>query len=122
MVLRDKGPTNPIVASLIIELRALSNKHNVKIWRAVSEKLKKPRRNRPEVNVSKINRYTNKNEVVLVPGKVIGAGKIDHPVTVAAISFSEGARNKIETAKGRTLTIRQLVDENPKGSGVRIIA
>ena len=86
MVRRDRGPTNPLVASLIIDLRKASNKHEVKIWRAVSEKLRKPRRTRPEVNISKINRHTTRNDYVLVPGKILGAGELDHPITVAALS------------------------------------
>ena len=41
--------------------------------------------------------------------------------TVAAFSFSDGARSKIEASGGRTLSIRELMDENPNGKGVRIL-
>ena len=36
-------------------------------------------------------------------------------------SVSSGARSKIEAAGGRVMTIRELMDENPKGKGVRIL-
>ncbi|MCY3412978.1 MAG: 50S ribosomal protein L18e [Candidatus Heimdallarchaeota archaeon] len=123
MVSRNKGPTNPEVASLIYELRKASNTHEAPIWRAISKKLGKPRRLRPEVNISKINRYTEGTEfkTVLIPGKVLGAGEITHPVTVAAISVSQSAKEKIEKAKGKVITISDLVKENPKGKGVRIL-
>ena len=118
---RDRGPTNPVVASLIYQLRVTSNKNDAKIWKAVSNKLKKPRRNRPAVNISRLNRYSKADEQILVPGKVLGAGDIDHPITVAALDFSETAKNKIEAAKGKAISINEMMQENPKGNGVRII-
>ena len=120
MVRKDRGPSDPNVASLIVELRKAS-KGNAPIWRSISKKLQKPRRARPQVNISRINRYSENNEFVLVPGKVLGSGELDHPVNVAALAFSDGARSKILAAEGRVLTISELVSENPKGSKVRIL-
>ena len=121
MVKRDRGPTDPNVASLIYDLRRASKSNEAPIWRRISKRLLKPRRNRSEVNVSKINRYSKKDDFILVPGKVLGAGELNHPVTVAALSFSDGAQSKITEAKGRVLTIEKLMEENPKGSGVIIL-
>ena len=72
------------------------------------------------MNVSRLNRYTKKGETIVVPGKVLGAGGIDHPFVVAAFSFSELAKSKILKAKGKCLKIADLVDKNPKGTDVRI--
>jgi large subunit ribosomal protein L18e len=58
---------------------------------------------------------------VVVPGKVLGAGKLNHPVTVAAIAFSEQALQKIKAAGGRAIHILHLIEENPRGSNVKII-
>lgn len=122
MVQKRRGPTNPIVASLIYELRRASKTHEAPIWRAISKKLTKPRRLRSEVNLSKISRCSKESDkAVIIPGKVLGSGEIDRPITVAAISVSEGARLKIEAAKGRVISISELVAENPKGTGVRIL-
>jgi large subunit ribosomal protein L18e len=57
----------------------------------------------------------------VVPGKVLGAGKIDHPVNVAAFAFSEQARSKILRTKGKCLSILDLMKKNPKGTNVKII-
>jgi len=57
----------------------------------------------------------------VVPGKVIGTGKIDHPITVAAFSFSEKAKEKIKVARGKAISLLQLIKKNPKGSNVKII-
>jgi large subunit ribosomal protein L18e len=73
------------------------------------------------VNVSQLNRYTKRGETVLVPGKVLGAGKIDHPLTVAAFAFSKLACSKIISAKGNCLSIPELMKKKPKGANVKII-
>jgi len=113
--------TNPRLTKLIEMLKAKSREENVSIWRSVAERLERPTRHYAEVNISKINRHTSKNETVLVPGKVLGAGTLDHPVTVAALSFSSSANDKITSAKGKCTLIEKLIEENPSGKGVRII-
>ncbi|MCY0868523.1 MAG: 50S ribosomal protein L18e [Desulfurococcus sp.] len=113
--------TNVVLRKTIEELIKASNKNNAPIWRAVAEELSKPRRRRRAVNISRLNRYTSPGDVVVVPGKVLGAGVLDHPITVAASSFSKTAIEKILKSGGRVLHILDLVSENPKGSGVKII-
>ncbi len=113
--------TNPELVKLIRFLRKQSRENNVKIWRDVAERLAKPRRNRPAVNVSRLNRHTEKKETIVVPGKVVGTGKIDHQITVAAFAFSEKAKEKIKISKGKTISFLQLVKKNPKGSNIKII-
>ncbi len=119
-MVKRTGPTNPCLKELIEELRKKFVETKAKIWRDVAEKLEKPRRKRVEVNVSRINRYAEENEEIVVPGVVLGAGSINKPVTVAAWRFSGGAKRKIEEAGGKAITIRELMEKNPKGSNVRI--
>ncbi|AEF96407.1 50S ribosomal protein L18e [Methanotorris igneus] len=114
--------TNPRLVALIQKLKEEAYKNNAKIWKDIARRLAKPARNRAEVNVSKINRYTKEGDVVVVPGKVLGAGTINHKVTVAAFAFSKTAKQIIEAAGGRCITIEELVKENPKGSNVKIMA
>ena len=71
MVQRDKGPNNPVVASLIYQLRITSNANDAKVWKAVSKRLKKPRRNRTAVNISRLNRFSKADDQIIVPGKVL---------------------------------------------------
>ncbi|MET1101443.1 MAG: 50S ribosomal protein L18e [Pyrodictiaceae archaeon] len=115
------GPTNIILRRTIRLLKSMARRNKAPIWRYVAELLSRPRRLRIVVNVSKINRYTRPGEIVVVPGKVLGAGRIDHPVTVAAIAFSASAVRKIREAGGRVIHIVKLVEENPRGSGVKVI-
>jgi len=113
--------TNRELISLIRFLRKKSRENEAAIWRRVAEMLSKPKRRRISVNISRISRYTKENDEVIVPGKVLGAGIINHPVKVAAFAFSDQARSKIIKAKGQCLTIPELAEMNPKGSNVKII-
>jgi large subunit ribosomal protein L18e len=57
----------------------------------------------------------------VVPGKVLGSGVLNHKVNVGALTFSSQAKVKIERTGGKCLSIRALIEENPGGSGVKII-
>ena len=113
--------TNPELLRLIRLLRKKARENEAAIWRRVAEMLSKPKRRRIAVNISRINRYTKEHDEVVVPGKVLGAGTISHPVRVAAFAFSDKARSKIIKAHGECLTISELVEINPKGSNIKII-
>ncbi|MGC8982420.1 MAG: 50S ribosomal protein L18e [Desulfurococcaceae archaeon] len=113
--------TNFTLRLLIETLLDYYRKYNANVWRAVAEELAKPSRKRRAVNVSKINRHTKSGDYVVVPGKVLSAGELDHPVVVAALGFSKAAIEKIQRAGGRAISIFELLKENPEGRGVKII-
>lgn len=118
--MKEIKTTNPELKKLIIFLKKQSKENNAKIWEDIAERLSKPRRKRIAVNISRLNRYTQKNDVVAVPGKVLGSGNIEHPVTVAAFAFSDKAKQKIEAAKGKCLSFMELIKKKPDGSNVKI--
>lgn len=111
---------NENLQNLILELKKTSVEQDVNIWNRIAKDLSRSTRQRREVNVSRINKNTKDGETIIVPGKVLSLGELDHKVTVAAYSFSQSAKEKIE-AKGKTMTIQELIKDNPKGSKVRII-
>lgn len=115
------GPTNPILMNLIHELKKRSNEQSINLWKRIANDLEKPTRQRRVVNLSSISRYTKENEIVVVPGKVLGAGDLKHKVTISAFQFSNGAKEKIEKAGAKVITLLELSKENPSGKGVRII-
>ncbi len=121
-MVRRTGPTNIVLRKLIRRLKKAANEYDAPIWDYVAELLNRPTRKRIVVNISRINRYAEVGETVVVPGKVLGAGTIEKPVNVAAFSFSFSAAEKIKHAGGRVMSIEDLLKENPKGSGVRVIA
>jgi len=78
-----------------------------KFAKDLKKRVAKTRSHRAEVNVGKIGKLTKKGEAVVVPGKVLGTGSIDHAVTVAAMRFSDRARMKIEAAGGKAVGIAE---------------
>jgi large subunit ribosomal protein L18e len=113
--------TDPGVISLIGDLKRISREKDAPIWRDIAKRLERPSRIWPEVNISRISLYVKKNETIIVPGKILGSGDIDFPVTVATYKASKQAVDKITGAGGTVLTIPDLAEKNPKGSGVRIM-
>ncbi len=113
--------TNPELIRLMRFLKKQNRENNAEIWHDIAERLAKPRRNRSVVNLSRLNRYTQKNDMVVVAGKVLGTGEINHPISVAAFAFSEKAKEKIRVARGKCLSFPDLAEKNPKGSKIKII-
>jgi large subunit ribosomal protein L18e len=118
---KETKSTNPELIQLIRFLKKQSREKEASIWRAVAKHLAKVKRQRVAVNLSRINRHTQEKDMIVVPGKVLGAGTIDHAITVAAFNASEKARNKLEAVKAKYLSIPELVEMNPKGTKVKII-
>lgn len=113
--------TNPELLNIVRLLRKKSIETGASIWRDVAKRLAASRRRRVAVNLSRLNRYTKAKETVIVPSKVLGTGRLDHPIDVAAFTFSEQAKAKILKAKGKCLSIQELVKKNPKGTNVKIM-
>ncbi len=119
--MRETKTTNPQLIELIGLLKKESKEKQAAIWLDVADQLAKSRSARAVVNLSKINRNTKKADVVVVPGKILASGAIDHSVTVASFEASETAKSKLEAAKAKYISIAELVAKNPKGSNVKII-
>ena len=116
-----KNKTNPILVSLIQELKKQSYENDVAIWKDIALRLEKPSRNWPVVNLDRISKYVNEKETALIPGKVLSDGKLTKKVSIAAWSFSEKSKEKIKKAGGKTISIKELVKNNPKGENIRIL-
>ena len=116
-----KNKTNPMLVSLIQELKKQSNENDVAIWKDIALRLEKPSRNWPVVNLNRISQHVNEKETALIPGKVLSDGKLTKKVSIAAWSFSEKSKEKIKKAGGKTMSIEELIKSNPKGENIRIL-
>tara|TARA_Y100000310_G_scaffold336613_1_gene421637 strand:+ start:750 stop:1115 length:366 start_codon:yes stop_codon:yes gene_type:complete len=115
------GPTNSSLISLIESLKALGSEKNIPLWKRVARDLEKPRRNVRAVNLSRINRYTKEDEIIIVPGKVLGDGVLEHKLTISAFSYSKSALEKINKAQAKAMLIKDLMGMDIKGKRIRII-
>ena len=119
--MKRTGPSNFVLLGLIQELKKKSIEQSSGIWNRIATDLEKPTRQRRVVNLSSLSRYTKENEVVVVPGKVLGAGSINHKLTISAFQYSDGAKEKLEKAGAKIVTLTELSKNNPTGKGIRII-
>jgi len=119
--MKRTGPTNPILFGIIAELKKRSNSQNVNIWKRVAKDLERSTRQRRVVNLSSINRYTKEDEVIVVPGKVLGAGDLKHKLTISAFQFSSGAKEKIEKNGSKIVPLLELSKDKPNGKKIKII-
>jgi large subunit ribosomal protein L18e len=110
-----------VIDNTIWSLRNAFKKNKAPIWRALQEELAGPRANRREINVKRLAEITKTDEVVIVPGKVLGTGSLGHKLTVCAFSISETAARKIIESGGKVVTFDDLINKHPDGKGVRII-
>jgi large subunit ribosomal protein L18e len=109
--------TNESLQQLITKL----NGQDSKLLRRVAADLSRPTRIRREVNLARIDSHTDENEVIIVPGKVLGGGELNHKVTISAFKFSESALEKLQKAGSKVIPMDQLTTESVKGKKVRII-
>ena len=119
--MKRTGPTNPLLRDLIGELKKRSNEQDANLWKRIALDLEKPTRQRRAVNLSRINRHTKENEVVVVPGKVLVSGDLNHKLTISAYQFSEQAKDKLEKSGAQIVSLLELSKEKPDGKNIRII-
>jgi len=118
---KPTGPTNPILIKLIEDIREKGYKENIPFLIEIAKKLETSRRMKPEVNLTKLDKICKEKETVIVPGKILSTGNLKKPLTVAAASFSMSSIEKIQKAGGKVMTIKELIETNPKGTNVRIV-
>ena len=108
--------SNPV----LLETIDLLQEQSASVWGSVAENLGKVNRRRAEVNLSTIERVAEDGETVVVPGKVLGSGRLTKDVDVAAFKASNSAKNQINE-DNNFMFIRDLVEENPEGENVRVV-
>jgi large subunit ribosomal protein L18e len=118
---KETKSTNSELIQLIRFLKKQSREKEASVWRDVAKNLAKTKRQRAVVNLSRVNRYTQKGDTIVVPGKLLGGGSLNHSVTLAAVNASEKAKEKLAAIKAKYLSIPELVEKNPKGANVKII-
>ena len=114
MKIRDKNePLRKLIRDLLSQDRP--------VWKALGRGLNRPGRSGYKVNLYRIEKHAKGKETIIVPGVVLGSREITKARSVAALRFSESAKQKLEKAGGKCLSIRELLKENPQGKGVRIM-
>ncbi|MDE1861960.1 MAG: 50S ribosomal protein L18e [Thaumarchaeota archaeon] len=113
--------TNQVVIKMANELRAASKNNKAPIWSNLAEMALKPSRARRVLNLAQIDRFVKDNDIVVVPGKVLGTGSISHKITLCSFSISTTGAKKVAQSGGKIVGFSQLIKNNPTGKGVKIV-
>lgn len=110
---KAKFKTNPETIELIRELK----KQKSSFWISVANQLSMPKTRQVEINLERLSKLTKPKEIVLVPGKILGKGTMDHEITLGCLKMTAEARKKI--GKSKLVKIKDLLKEKP--SNIRLI-
>ena len=95
--LRLSNKTNPELQ----EVLALALKQPA--WQALAKRLASPVRLQTAINLDELNEKLKANDIAVVAGKVLSKGDLTKKVTIAALAFSQTAKDKLSKAKIPTL-------------------
>ena len=107
--------TNPDLVSTII-----AGKKNSK-WLEVANKTSSPKRKKIVLNLDEINQQSKENDIIVIPGKVLGVGNVNKKIKIVAFSFSSSAMEKLKKAKIETSAIIDEIKKNPDAKNVKIL-
>ena len=120
MVAENKN--NPELRKLIRRLHRHGRQESVPLWIAAAEHLDGSRHSRRPVNVGHLERIAHPKEILVVPTKLLASGRLRKPLTVAALAYSPGAREKVLAAGGTVLSLEEMLTKHADAKGVRLIA
>lgn len=113
--------TNTELIDTIRFLKVKARENKARIWSVAADQLSRPRRGRAALNLNHVSRSTKPDSLVLVAGKLLGSGVINHRVVIGAFEFSQAAREKVEQAGGQCMAMKDFVTRYPKGSNVTMM-
>lgn len=112
---------NQVVIQMVKELKQAYAKNDAPIWAKLAKLALKPTSARHVVNLTRINKHTKENDVVIVPGKILGTGNISHKITLCSFSISNTAAKKVIDSGGQIISFTKIIEKFPTGKGVAII-
>ena len=111
---------NQVVLHMIKDLKQASKKNEAPIWSRLADLALKSSSSKRTVNLTRINKITKENDVLFVPGKILGTGNLSHKLTLSSFSMSTNAANKIIKAGGNVMAYSDMIKKFPTGKGVII--
>lgn len=114
--------TDPVLMGLVGRLKDAGRENEAPIWRDIASRMEKPSRSWAQVNISKLEAHVREGEAAVIPGKLLGAGEPSRAYTVIAFKVSAAAKDKIQKAGGKVLTLEEGFNAFPKGEMCRILA
>ena len=106
---------------LVKALKSASKENEATIWSKIAKNALNPNSSQRTINLIKIQELTDDGGAVIIPGKILGTGKLSHKVLVSSFSISSSAAKKIKESGGEILQFSDMIKKFPTGKGVKII-
>lgn len=91
-------------------------------WKRVDELISRPKRRiKRGINLSRLSKLTKPNQTVVIATKLLGSGKIGHPLSIAALAISSRAKEEVKKAGGKIIELEELREKNPDGKGLIVL-
>ncbi len=104
---RIENPTALEWFSVIAETREKDRSN--KIYENLAKLLNK--RNSIKVNLWKLSKHSKEGDYLIVPGKVLGVGSLDHKINICAIDFSESALEQLRKSNSTVMKIQDAISK-----------
>ena len=95
--------TNQSLIALIGDLKEQSRSTGSALWRDVALRLEASRSNWAEPNLSRLSRHASTEDMVLVPGKLLGSGEVEGKPSVAATVSAPELGSRLKAQEGASL-------------------
>jgi len=110
-----KKKTNPDLVEAIL----LAKKS--KGWLKVAGILSYPRRIRKNINLKDLNEKVKANGKYVFAGKVLSLGEVNKKFEIAALGYSETAKEKLNKAGCKILNMVEEIKKNPDAKGLELL-
>ncbi len=109
-----KKTNKPVVKTILLAKKNPS-------WNAVASILVGSNRKSRTFNLLDIDKASEGNLTLIVPGKVLSNGEVSKKFKIAAISYSEKAKEKLLKAGCDVLLLEEVMEKNKTGKDIKIL-
>lgn len=95
--------------SIISKLLVKGEETKMGLYAALAKLLKTPRRRKIQVNIGSIDKNSKENEMVIVPGKVLSMGNLNHKITLVCYTISMSARDKLAAIGVKVMSFEEFL-------------
>ncbi len=108
--------SNPELVETIIQAK------KKEAWNEVADLLSGPRRKKVNLNLTELNGVeAGDKDILVIPGKVLSEGSVDKKLKIAAMGFSERAKEKLLKTGCKLSSILEEIKSNPAGKDLKIL-
>jgi large subunit ribosomal protein L18e len=104
---------------LVASLEKKSRQDKKAFWKDLAQRIQKPTRHNITTNLTKLDTIakSNKDKILVVPGKILSDGEITEKVTIIGVSASEKAIQKI-SQKGEFMFLKDFIEKGEAGKTI----